>query len=68
MSGHSLHIKIDGRTYSGSYQVDRQALTVSTTYGKKAAPIGRKVTHRALAEQLLQDLVREEKGRKGSTL
>jgi hypothetical protein len=68
MSGRAIHIKIDGRTYSGTYTVDRQVLTVTTTYGRKTAQIGPKVTHAALADQLLHELVREEKGRKGSTL
>lgn len=68
MSGHSLHVKLDGRTYSGTFAVDRKVLTVTTSYGKKSAEIGANVPHHALAEQLLRDLVREEKGRKGSTL
>jgi hypothetical protein len=68
MSGRSIHIKIDGRTYSGTYTVDRQVLTVSTNYGRKTAQIGPKVSHAALADQLLHELVREEKGRKGSDL
>jgi hypothetical protein len=68
MSGHAIHIKIDGRTYSGSYMVDRQVLTVTTSYGRKTAQVGQKVSHAALAGQLLHELVREEKGRKGSTL
>jgi hypothetical protein len=68
MSGHAIHIKIDGRTYSGAYKVDRQVLTVTTNYGKKTAQIGPKVSHATLADQLLHELVREEKGRKGSTL
>ena len=68
MSGHAIHIKIDGRTYSGAYGVDRKVLTVTTNYGKKTAQIGPKVSHAALADQLLHELVREEKGRKGSTL
>jgi hypothetical protein len=68
MTGHSLHIKIDGRTYSGTYKVDRQVLTVTTSYGRKAGTIAPKVTHVAFAEQLLEQLVREEKGRKGSRL
>ena len=68
MSGHAIHIKIDGRTYSGNYTVDRQVLTVTTNYGKKTAQIGPRVSHAALADQLLHELVREEKGRKGSTL
>ncbi len=68
MAGHAIHIKIDGRTYSGTYKVDRQVLTVTTSYGRKTAQVGQKVSHAALADQLLHELVREEKGRKGSTL
>lgn len=68
MSGRSIHIKIDGRTYSGTFVVDRKVLTVTTVYGRKAAEINPRVAHEALAHQLLQDLVREEKARKGSTL
>jgi hypothetical protein len=43
-------------------------LTVTTSYGRKAGTIAPKVTHVAFAEQLLEQLVREEKGRKGSRL
>ena len=68
MSGHAIHIKVDGRTYSGTYKVDRRILTVTTTYGVKSAEIEPRVAHEALAHQLLQDLVRQEKSRKGSTL
>jgi hypothetical protein len=68
MSGRSIHIKVDGRTYSGTFVVDRKVLTVTTTYGRKTAEISPRVAHEALAHQLLQDLVREEKARKGSTL
>jgi hypothetical protein len=68
MSGHAIHIKIDGRTYSGTYKVDRQVLTVTTSYGRKAAQVSPKVSQAVLADQLLHELVKEEKGRKGSTL
>ena len=68
VSGRSIHIKVDGRTYSGTFVVDRKVLTVTTTYGRKAAEISPRVAHEILAHQLLQDLVREEKARKGSTL
>lgn len=68
MSGHAIHIKMDGRTYSGTYNVDRQVLTVTTSYGRKTAQVGPKISHTALADQLLHELVKEEKGRKGSTL
>jgi hypothetical protein len=67
MSGHAVHIKLDGRTYSGTYKVDRKILTVTTSYGKKSVEIGHRVAHEILAHQLLQELVQEEKSRKGST-
>jgi hypothetical protein len=68
VSGHALHVKLDGRTYSGTFMVDRKVLTVTTSYGKRSAEINAKVAHHALAEQLLRDLIKDEKGRKGSTL
>ena len=68
MSGHAIHIKVDGRTYAGTFKVDRKMLTVTTTYGKKSAEIGPRVAHETLAHQLLQELVHQEKSRKGSTL
>jgi hypothetical protein len=68
MSGHAIHIKVDGRTYSGTYTVDRKMLTVTTTYGRKSAEIAPRVAHETLAHQLLQELVQQEKSRKGSTL
>ncbi len=68
MSGHSIHIKLDGRTYSGTYAVDRKHLTVTTPYAKKTVEVSPKVQHLALAHQLLEEMVKAEKGRKGSTL
>jgi hypothetical protein len=68
MSGHAIHIKIDGRTYSGVFNVDRKTLTVKTSYGSKSAEITPRVTHETLAHQLLQELVQQEKSRKGSLL
>ncbi len=67
MTGHSIHIKLDGRTYSGAFKVDRAVMTVSTTYGSKTAAID-KTPHAELAHRLLTELVRQEKSRKGSTL
>jgi hypothetical protein len=68
MTGHAIHIKLDGRTYSGNYKVDRQALTVTTQYGRKTGSVVPRMAHEALAQKLLEELVREEKGRKGSTI
>jgi hypothetical protein len=48
MSGHAIHIKVDGRTYSGTYTVDRKNLTVTTSYAKKTAEISPKIQHQAL--------------------
>jgi hypothetical protein len=67
MSGHSVHIKLEGRTYSGTYKVDRNFMTVTTPYGKKTAQLN-KTQHAALAQRLLEELVQQEKARKGSTL
>ena len=68
MSGHALHVRIDGRTYSGTYKVERKVLTVTTSYGRKSAEINPRTAHETLAHQLLQELVLEEKSRKGSGL
>lgn len=68
MSGHAIHIKLDGRTYSGTYAVDRKNLTVTTSYAKKTVEVGPKVQHQTLAHQLLEEMVKAEKARKGSTL
>ena len=68
MKGQAIHIKVDGRTYSGTFTVDRKILTVSTSFGRKAAQVEPQMTHEALAHRLLHELVREEKARKGSTL
>jgi hypothetical protein len=68
MSGHAIHIKVDGRTYSGTYTVDRKNLTVTTSYAKKTAEISPKVQHQALAHQLLEEMVKAEKARKGSAI
>src|SRR3954454_19057521 len=63
-----LAIVLDGRTYAGAYSVDRKVLMVTTSFGKKSAPVGHQVSHEILAHQLLHELVQEEKGRKGSRL
>jgi hypothetical protein len=68
MTGHAIHIKLDGRTYSGTYKVDRQILTVKTNFGTKTGSVLPRMAHDTLATKLLELLVREEKGRKGSTL
>jgi hypothetical protein len=68
MSGHAIHITVDGRKHAATFTVDRKHLTVSTTYGKKTAEVDPKVQHQVLAHQLLEQLVIEEKARKGSTI
>ena len=45
-----------------------KVLTVKTAYGSKSADVPPKVKQEDMAHQLLTDLVREEKRRKGSTL
>ena len=68
MTGHAIHIKVDGRTYSGSFVVDRKNLTVATSYAKRTVEVSPKVQHQVLAHQILEDIVKAEKARKGSTL
>jgi hypothetical protein len=68
MSGHAIHVKIEGRSYSGTFTVDRGVLTVKTSYGTKKTEVPPKLKHDELAHQLLTTLVKEEKARKGSTL
>ena len=68
MSGHAIHITVDGRKHAATFTVDRKHLTVSTSYGKKTAEVDPKVQHQVLAHQLLEQLVKEEKARKGSTI
>src|SRR3954452_7404011 len=52
MTRHSVHIKVDGRTYAGACTVDRKVLTVTTSYGKKSTQVGHQVSHKTLAHQL----------------
>ena len=66
MSGHSVHVKLDGRTYSGTFKVDRNLMTVTAPYGKKTVQVD-KVQHATLAQRLLEELIQQEKARKGST-
>ena len=68
MSGHAIHITVDGRKHAATFTVDRKHLTVSTTYGKKTAEVDPKVQHQVLAHRLLEQLVKEEKARKRSTI
>jgi hypothetical protein len=68
MPGHAIHITADWRKYPGIFTADRQLLTVLTAYGKKTAPVDARVQHKALAHQLLEQSVEEEKTRKGSTI
>jgi len=67
MSGHSVHVKLDGRTYSGTFKVDRKFMTVTTPYGKKTVQVD-KAQHATPAQRLLGELVQQEKAQKGSTL
>jgi hypothetical protein len=43
-------------------------VTVTTSYAKRTAEVSPKVQHLALAHQLLEEMVKAEKSRKGSTL
>ena len=68
MAGHAIHITLEGRKHSATFTVDRKHLTVSTTYGRKTAEVDPKVQHQVLAHRLLEQLVKEERAREGSTI
>lgn len=54
----------------GDHHRFREAIleTVTTSYAKKTVEVSPKVQHQALAHQLLEEMVKAEKARKGSTL
>ena len=68
MAGHAIHLTLDGRQHSATFTVERKHLTVSAAYGKKTTEVDPKVQHPVLAHQFLEQLVKEEKARKGSTI
>jgi hypothetical protein len=47
---------------------DRKVLTVKTAYSSKSVTVPGRAAQEPLAHRLLQELVPEEKARKGSTL
>jgi hypothetical protein len=71
MAGHAIHIRLDtldGRKHSATFTVDQKHLTVFAAYGKKTAEVDPKVQHQVLAHRLLEQLVKEERAREGSTI
>jgi hypothetical protein len=68
MAGHAIHITLDGRKHSATFTVDQKHLTVFAAYGKKTAEVDPKVQHQVLAHRLLEQLVKEERAREGSTI
>jgi hypothetical protein len=57
-----VEVQIDGKTYSGTYEVVSGVVTVSTPYGRKSTQVGSSPP-RVVARSLLRDLVREETAR-----
>ena len=55
-----IQVEIDGKTYHGSYRVERGRITVSTLEGQKGAELGR-MPEMTLARRLLRELVAEGK-------
>jgi hypothetical protein len=68
LAGHAIHLTLDGRQHSAMFTVERKHLTVSAAYGKKTTEVDPEVQHQVLAHRLLQQLVKEEKARKRSTI
>ncbi|HWI05560.1 MAG TPA: hypothetical protein VNT52_17270 [Acidimicrobiales bacterium] len=67
MSRSEITVEIDGQTFSGSYEVARGIITVSTAYGRKSTQVG-STPPDTLARILLRELVQAEKGRKDSMI
>ena len=63
--GKPISVDIDGKTYTGQFEVSGRVLTVTTSKGQKATQLGQMLPT-VLAATLLRELVQEEKGRKGS--
>jgi hypothetical protein len=59
-----ISVDIDGKTHKGHFEVSGGILTVTADCGEKATQLGQMLPT-ILAAMLLQELVREEKGRKG---
>jgi len=57
-------VKIDGKTYSGSYVVHAKSVTVASPYGKTTANLGNKaaasVVYTILEEQVRKALGKEK--------
>jgi hypothetical protein len=68
MAGHAIHVTLHGRKHSATFTVDQKHLTVFAAYGKKTAEVDPKVQHQVLAHRLLEQLVKEERAREGSTI
>ena len=51
MTGHAIHIKLDGRTYCGSYKVERQILTVTMQSSLSAARLALVASGQRLADE-----------------
>jgi hypothetical protein len=61
MAGQQVEVEIDGRKYTGWYEVSAQrVLTVTTSNGRKSTQLGGS-TQLGLAQMLLRELVREGK-------
>ena len=68
MSGRSVHVKIDGRTYAGTFTVDRKMLTVKTTYAARPPPLRSGWRMTTSLTSSWKSWSGRRKGRKGSTL
>lgn len=53
-----ITIDINGKSYSGRYEVKRKVLTLSSSYGTKSTQLG-SLPAETLAKMLLGELVRE---------
>lgn len=67
MKESEVTMTVEGKTYSGTYEVAGGVVTVRTAYGSRSTQIGGSPPD-VVAGWLLRELVEAEKGRKDSML
>lgn len=53
-----ITIEINGKSYSGRYEVNRKVLTLSSSYGTKSTQLG-SLPAETLAKMLLREIIGE---------
>jgi hypothetical protein len=62
----SISVEIDGKTYTGQFEISGRVITVTTPFGRTSTQLGQ-WDPKVIAAALLRELVQEAKGRQDST-